>query len=234
MPLRRDDEMRKLASFALRGSVVTVLLCLAGIHIARADTLVCGAGCTDSGTSFTWTGIVVTGQETSGEYAPTTSTDSVTLWYGGTGTEAVAIDDCTASCGTITPDSTNPDGSNAAYATLFGGSFSINSSLQTTLAPPTTVPCAENGAQCKYYDYTLSTVCWGDSCLVPGNGTIRNLTLLSVGSDDFVLQGNGILLSFPLLETTTTISTPEPSSLLMLGSGLLGVMGIRLRRKGIV
>jgi hypothetical protein len=226
--------MRKLAGFAFRGFVVAVLLCLAGIHTAKADTLVCGAGCTDSGTSLTWTGIVVTGQETSGEYAPTTSTDSITLWYGGTGTEAVAINHCTANCGAITPGSTNPDGSNAAYAALFGSSFAINSSLQTTLGPPpSNIPCADNGSQCNYYDYTLSTVCWGDSCLVPGNGTIRNLTLLSPGSGDFVLQGNGILLSFSIPEATATTSTPEPSSLLVLESGLLGLMGIWLRRKGI-
>jgi hypothetical protein len=32
----------------------------------------------------------------------------------------------------------------------------------------------------------------------------------------------------------TTTSTPEPSSLLMLGSGLLGLMGLGFRRKALV
>jgi hypothetical protein len=142
----------------------------------------------------------------------------------------VAINNCTANCG-ITPDSTNPDGSNAAYATLFGGSFAINSGLQTTLAPPpTTISCAENGVQCNFFDFTLSTVCWGNTCLVPGNGTIRDLTLLSLGSGNFVVQGNSLLLSFSLPEA----SVAEPSSLLMLGTGLLGLMVIGLRRKGII
>jgi hypothetical protein len=188
------------------------------------------ANCTDNGTSFTWTGIVVTGIETNGGYAPTTSTDSVTLWYGGGGTEDVAITNCTANCGTVTPGSANIDGDNAGYATLFGGNFAINSSLQTTLAPPPATPqCAEDGSQCNFYDYTLSTVCWGNACLVPGNGTIRDLTLVSLGSGDFAVQGNSIELTFALPETTT--ATPEPSSFVMLGTGLLSVLGAGWRRK---
>lgn len=217
-------EMRKLASLAARTTIAAALVCMAGVHGAKADTLVCGMDCTVNTTSVTWTGIVVTGGD--GSYAPTTSTDSITLWFGGSG-EAVAINNCTANCGT-TPDTTNPDESNAAYATLFGGSFAINSSLQTTLAAPTTVQCADNGFECNFYDYTLSTVCWGNSCLVPGNGTIRDLTLLSLGSGEFVLQGNSIQLSFSLPEVS---AVAEPSSLLMLGSGLLGVLGLGLFRK---
>lgn len=221
---------------------------------AKADTLVCGTGCTDNGTSFTWTGILVTGQLTSGEYAPTRSTDSVTLWYGGTGTEAVAIDSCTANCGTVTPDSTNPYGSNAAYATLVqgvaGAGFAINNSLMTTLGPPpSNIACAENGAQCNYYDYTQSTVCWGNLCLVPGNGTIRDITLVSPGSGDFIVQGNGIVLTFSLPEGTAGVTgdpggpgdpvdpgdppvdTPEPSAGALLGVALLGFGPVALRLK---
>jgi hypothetical protein len=116
---------------------------------------------------------------------------------------------------------------------LFGGSFAINSGLQTTLATPTTVQCAENGAECNFYDYTLSTVCWGDSCLIPGNGTIRDLTLVSLGSGDFVLQGNSILLSFSLPELGTS-NVSEPSNLPVLGSGLLILLAVGLHRKSLM
>jgi hypothetical protein len=221
--------MGNLAKYVVRSGVVAALSCFAALYPAKADTLVCGLGCTNSGTSFTWTGIVVTGQDINFPLT-TSSTDSITLWYGGGGTEAVAISNCTANCGT-TPDSTNPDGSNAAFAALFDGNFPLNSSLQTTLAPPTTVQCAENGAECNFYDYTLSTVCWGDSCLVPGNGTIRDITLLSLGSGDFVVRGNSLLLSFSLPETA---NVPEPSIMLFLGSGLLGLLAFDLRRRGII
>ena len=96
---------RNWISMAFRLSLLAGVTCLAGLSSAKADTLVCGAGCTNDGTSVTWAGIVVTGHDSSGQWAATSSTDSVTLWYGGTGTEAVAIDNCTANCGTVTPGS---------------------------------------------------------------------------------------------------------------------------------
>lgn len=219
--------MTKPASIVMGRWIFGALFCIASVCTAKADTLVCGMNCTNTGTAFVWTNIVVSGVDTSGGFTPTVSTDSVTLWYAGSG-EAVAINNCTANCGT-TPDSTNPDGSNAAYAALFGGSFPINSSLKTTLSsPPPTVPCADSGVQCNFYDYTLSTVCWGDSCLNPGNGTIRDLTLVSVGSGEFILQGNSLSLTFFLPEAT---GVAEPSSLLMAGFGLFGVIFLALRRR---
>lgn len=214
--------MHKLFRPAIPVALFTVFaLCAVLIPGAKADTLVCGTGCTNTGTAFVWTGIVVTGQETSSQAAPTMSTNAITLWYEGIGNEAVAINNCTANCGTVTPGSSNPNGSNAGFAELSGGAFAINNSLQTTLGPPpSNIPCAENGAQCNYYDYTLSTVCLGNTCLVPGNGTIRDLTLVSVGSGDFILQGNSLLLSFSLPETA---NVTEPPTLLMLAGGLLGL-----------
>lgn len=48
------------------------------------------------------------------------------------------------------------------------------------------------------------------------------------GSNTWTLTDNSFALTF------TTTSTPEPSSLLMLGSGLLGLMGLGFRRKALV
>ncbi len=218
--------MRRFAGFVVRRlAVIAILVCL-GVCSAKADTIVCGTNCSDSGSSFTWTGIVVTGQESSGEWLPTQSTDSVTLWYGGSGTEAVAINNCTANCGSVDSSSVNPEGNNAAYALLYASAgtteFAIDSTGATTLAPPpSTVPCAENGAQCNFYDYSLSTVCWGDVCNSgPGSGTIKDFTLVALGSGDFAVQGNSISLTFSLPEEDTPATpTPEPSSLFMLGIG---------------
>jgi hypothetical protein len=41
--------MRKMANLILQRLVVAVLVSLAGVHIASAEMLVCGAGCRDSG-----------------------------------------------------------------------------------------------------------------------------------------------------------------------------------------
>ncbi|HVB55890.1 MAG TPA: PEP-CTERM sorting domain-containing protein [Candidatus Acidoferrales bacterium] len=235
-----DKSMSKLASFTVRGLAVVTFLMFLGVCSAKADTVVCGANCMDNGSSFTWTGIVVTGQESSGEWPSTQSTDSVTLWYGGSGTEAVAITNCTANCGSIDSSSANPEGNNAAYALLYAPEgtteFAIDSTGATTLAPPpSTVPCAENGAQCNFYDYSVSTVCWGDVCNSgPGSGTIKDFTLVALGSGDFAVQGNSISLTFSLSEEDPPATpTPEPSSLLLLGIGLSGLWWFGMRRQGI-
>ncbi len=64
------------------------------------------------------------------------------------------------------------------------------------------------------------------------NNAGASLKLVSEGAlgDVFVLTDDSFALAFQLGSATT----PEPSSLLMLGSGLLGLMGLGLRRKGII
>jgi hypothetical protein len=224
--------MNRLTKFVLGSFALIIFFGLTAARLANADTLVCGSNCTQNtaSSSYTWTGIVVTGQESGGGYAPTTSTDSITLWYGGSGIEAVAITNCSADCGTVTPGSLNPFGSNAAYAALYGGNFAIDSTLDTTLGPPPNtvssnpIGCADNGAECNYYDFmTNTTVCWGDLCLGPDNGTIRDITLLTLGSGDFIVEANSVQLSFSLPETNTPPTVPEPSGSLLLASGLLGL-----------
>ena len=71
------------------------------------------------------------------------------------------------------------------------------------------------------------TWCTASGCNGPSPVGIGTLRLINVnGTDVFV----GIDDSFGLAFAVPT-STPEPSSLLMLGLGLLGLMGLGLRRK---
>jgi hypothetical protein len=72
-------------------------------------------------------------------------------------------------------------------------------------------------------------------CLTAGSWTLNGnpqsaSTFLTYdGSGTFDVLDTSIHLAFSLTPT----STPEPSSLLMLGSGLLGLIGFGLRRRGI-
>ena len=60
-----------------------------------------------------------------------------------------------------------------------------------------------------------------------GSSLTDTFALISTGSGNFDINSASIDLKFALPET----STPEPSSLLMLGSGLLGLLGLGLRRR---
>jgi hypothetical protein len=59
-----------------------------------------------------------------------------------------------------------------------------------------------------------------------------DLVSISAVGDVFTVQSDSISFTFTLpTSTTTTITpTPEPSNLLMLGSGLLGLLGVGLYR----
>jgi hypothetical protein len=68
----------------------------------------------------------------------------------------------------------------------------------------------------------------GSSWTVNGNSQGGAAILTYLGNGVFSAVDNSIEIAFQL----TTTSTPEPSSLLMLGSGILGLMGLGFRRKG--
>jgi hypothetical protein len=63
-----------------------------------------------------------------------------------------------------------------------------------------------------------------------GNGAPGYAVLTYLGNGVFSVTDNSFQIAFQL----PTSTTPEPSSLLMLGSGLLGLMGLGFRRKALV
>jgi hypothetical protein len=65
-----------------------------------------------------------------------------------------------------------------------------------------------------------------------GNSVLTYLGTVNGFSGVFTASDNSVEVAFNL--TPAVVTTPEPSSLLMLGSGLLGLMGLGLRRRGIV
>ncbi len=68
------------------------------------------------------------------------------------------------------------------------------------------------------------------SCPISDSGA--GLAYVSTASGNvFTLTDTSLALAFQLGPST---NTPEPSSLMMLGSGLLGLMGFGFRRKGII
>jgi PEP-CTERM motif len=75
----------------------------------------------------------------------------------------------------------------------------------------------------------------GHGWALNGNPSDSGGILTYEGSGVFLLTDTSLNVAFQLLSATqTSFPTPEPSSLLMLGSGLLGLIGFGLRRKAIV
>ena len=69
------------------------------------------------------------------------------------------------------------------------------------------------------------TICAASAC----NGPSSPITLTYKGSGIFEVTDTSLNYVFSLSNSTT--STPEPSTLLLLGSGLLGLVGLGVRRK---
>jgi hypothetical protein len=83
--------------------------------------------------------------------------------------------------------------------------------------------------------YTTGSKDWVQAGIGGNNPTDASsiadtFALISTGSGNFDINSASLDLKFAFPET----STPEPSSLLMLGSGLLGLLGLGWRRSSIV
>jgi hypothetical protein len=179
---------------------------------AKADNLPTPGGCSTA-TVACYTGVTVNGTDNGGHAS--TTTDTVLLWTSATsGTESFEVE-CTSNC----TDGTNLFGNGVS---LFGGPFLISS---------TSSPVVTSGV----FSYTgtgsgtlADSICAAQSCQTQ---PIGGVTVTESAGGNFDVQSLSLNFSFTL--GTQTTSTPEPSSLLMLGSGLLGLMGFGFRRKAV-
>lgn len=211
--------------------VVASVLCLGLSYAAKADSIATGTG---SATSDTFTGVDI--------YAVTTTLNpfGVTpIVCPGTGsacnqnvygTSAPIFEVATVtfnSGGGYTITETSPSGA--------GDTVNVNQATALTADPGY---CASAGPAIFTTGAAALTVSAGTECtsagtfVVDSNSQAGGSVLSYLGNGVFSVTDNSFQVAFQLTPGTT--STPEPSSLLMLGSGLLGLMGMGLRRKGIV
>jgi hypothetical protein len=231
------ERSNRFNSFLLKSLAVVALIGLAGLHTAKADALVpsaTGAACTGNpdptNTSVTcFVGLSVASTNTG--LAVLTSTDTLYLYVpDSSGLSAAMV--CTAGCASGPGFVPSLPGNSAELfgAQAFGG----------TLASPTTTGAScvvESKTWSQCVQYTTGSKDWvqagnGGNNPTDGSSLTDTFALISTGSGNFDINSASIDLKFNLGSTTT--STPEPSSLLMLGSGLLGLLGFALRRSSIV
>jgi hypothetical protein len=211
--------MGKFSKFLIRSSAVIALLGLGALHTAKADTVTLGgtdSTCTTS-TIACWTNVEVFGN---GNMNLNNSYDTVEFFTTSSSTGLGVLIFCTSSCGT--------GNANANRAGLYGQQAFTG----TTTAPVLSTTPINFNDNCDDYvgagPYGQNGPGIGPSCMnvndywtttIGGGGTSATINI-AAGSVD---------LSFTLPPATT--STPEPSSLLMLGSGLMGLVGFGWRRK---
>jgi hypothetical protein len=232
----RDMERSiRFSSFLLKLLAVVALVGFAGLHTAKADALTpsgTGAACTGNPDPtntnvICFTGLSVTATN-SGAFVLTT-TDTLYLYQPDASGLSLALI-CTASCASGPGYIPSLPGNSAELfgAQAFGG----------TLAAPTTTGSScvvESKTWSQCVQYTSGTKDWvqggnGGNNPADGGGSLTDTyALISNGSGNYDINSASIDLKFSLGTTTT----PEPSSLLMLGSGLLGLLGLGLRRSNI-
>jgi len=202
--------------------MVAGLLCLGVLQSAKADAF--------TGTTFTGVTIYYVGSSaTENPFGLTNSCGAcANADPFGTGTNAFELGTVTFGSGTLTVTTANlsaaetsPTGTSTANLTVGANVTAIASGTAALLG----TPVETWGTQASG-----SAWCDGTAC----NDSGANLYFLPSGGSAtgnvFYLQDNSLALAFQLGPT----STPEPSSVLMLGGGLLGLMGLGLRRKGLV
>jgi hypothetical protein len=238
--MRRTNSLLRLLFTALG------FLCLGACIPMRADTL---TPTSFSGTTATFNGVTIT----------YTGTNPVTDVFGNNGSTASAVESISflgigttlvgIQIGTL-PSSSAGNGdamfnecsgssclgtTTPFYATFvptgpMGGTFS---GLQ--VGGPASAPTV-TGSLAGEYDAPNDQACYLNSlddfntCNTGSDPT--DLVSISTVGDVFTVQSASISFTFALpTSTTTTITpTPEPSNLLMLGSGLLGLLGVGLYR----
>jgi len=203
---------------------VASVLCLGFVGAAKADTFTPGGAST--ATQDIFTGVAI---------------------FNLTTTTTIGGQTIVPSCPGAIPCNAIFGGSETATLNFFsGGGFTLvetappssgsitNANQNTALTTKAGVCAAATSiftTSASVFTVTAGTECTtAGTFVVAGNSQAGGAILKYFGNGVFSLTDDSFELAFQL----PTTSTPEPSSLLMLGSGLLGLMGLGLRRKGIV
>jgi len=220
--------MGKFSSFS-KCLAVAGLLCLGSVQASKADTI------GPYSTLITFTGNTITNPV----YAPS-ATELVTITNvgvaGGVGIQIGPLttpnagngDDCYggSSCSTLLPTSA------PFYVNLLpltGGLV-----IGGTAASPT-ISTQTNTQYNAMFDQICALAAGDTGQYCNTNNTVTTTTtLVSYNSGTGLINLSNASLGVNFSFSVPTVSTPEPSSLLTLGSGLLGLLGFGLRRKGIV
>jgi hypothetical protein len=192
----------------LKGLGLAALLFVAAGQAAKADTLTPNSF---TANSATFTGVAVTAFDNgfpNSSTNPLTTTDSVTFFANGGSGLSVQIT-CTSGCI-----------STGNSASLYGAQIFTGPTSAPVLGPTTTFNFAN----------ALDSICDGGACNTTAD-PIDIVTITLASPDHFLITSASITMNFDL--TGAPVTTPEPSSLLMLGSGVLGLFGFGLRRKAL-
>ena len=238
--------MAKISRLLTQLLTILFFLCLGICLRTKADTLnptsISGTTATFSGVTITYTGTnsVTTVFGNNGSMA--TAVESVSFSGIGTGLVAIQIGilptsnagngDATfnACSGSSCLGTTAPFYVNFVPTGLPGGAFSGIQVGGSASAP------AVSGSLTGQYDASNDQACYlnvaanFNACNT--GGTPTGIASISAVDDTFTVQSDSIAFTFTLSASTTSV--PEPSNLLMVGSGLLGLLGVGLYRKGVL
>lgn len=217
-----------LKSVAVRGFLALGICCLTMAVASKADTLTPSSFASDTSATF----------------------DNVQIYYVDANPSANPwgiVSTCPSGCNAnpLGSDSSTPfttenitfrdsTGSATAGLDVTGGVFTIHSYGSTSLFTSGTdsAPQITGTAKTTLATYTAATdsFCANAACNNGGDPAIV-VGLSQIAPDVFTVTSSSLEIAFSLGSGPAT-STPEPSSLLMLGSGLFGMLGLGLGKRG--